>query len=629
MGGIAGILDKRGLQDLEKHAILQMLRAISHRGTIQSLQRCGLNVLLGGLSEKDDKHFEKIAFDESEGICVVMDGEIFFEGNRSSGLCNQAKSDAEVLLSTYLKNGMDFLDGIDGSCSIAIWDSNQDTIILIRDRLGTKPLFYLVQQDLFVFASEIKAILESSVYEPSVNPIPLNNFLSYGYIPAGDTMFEAIHQVKPGTILMWKEGEVVEKSYWKFTYHPDQSERPESYYEEEFLKIFESAVAKRLKRFPEAGAFLSGGLDSSAVVAMMHKLKGNSLEVFTAGFKEKAYDEIDEAKIFSDSLCLDHYATIIDFDRSLPELLQKLVWHHDAPFADTSAIPSYFAAKLAKEHVDVVFTGDFPDQLIGGSGHHVLALDRERHDPLWKKGLKNKKLNRLISSLPLSAGGATLFDKIKRSLYRESFSLEEQRIILGMPIPPLLKRCLYSPDLLEVNKEYDPLEIARSLYKEVEDEGLLNKLLYFDIYSYAPDDLMVKVDRMTSAHGLTAISPFYDRRFVEFMATVPADLKIRGQNRKYIMREALRPMLPEQTLNKKKQGFAMPIGEWLINNLSDYVRDVLLDSRTLNRGYFNKKFMRKMVGSFLAGKTDYASGSEAAIISLITLELWHRMFVDR
>ena len=160
------------------------------------------------------------------------------------------------------------------------------------------------------------------------------------------------------------------------------------------------------------------------------------------------------------------------------------------------------------------------------------------------------------------------------------------------------------------------------------DANLLLNLLYFDILSYAPYDLMVKVDRMTQAHGLTAISPFYDLEFVEFMATVPTHLKIRGTERKYIMREVLRPLLPEQTLNKKKQGFAMPIVEWLINNLSDYVRDVLLDSRTLNRGYFNRKFMRKMVENFLAGKTDYASGSEAAIISLITLELWHRIFID-
>jgi len=158
---------------------------------------------------------------------------------------------------------------------------------------------------------------------------------------------------------------------------------------------------------------------------------------------------------------------------------------------------------------------------------------------------------------------------------------------------------------------------------------LLDKLLYFDILSYAPDDLMVKVDRMTQAHGLNAISPFHDLELVEFIATVPPHMKIRGENRKYIMREALRPLLPEHTLNKKKQGFAMPIGVWLVRNLSDYVRDVLFDSRTLNRGYFNKKFMKQMVENFLAGKTDYASGNEATIICLITLELWHRIFIDK
>ncbi|MCG2829980.1 MAG: asparagine synthase C-terminal domain-containing protein, partial [Desulfobacteraceae bacterium] len=497
-----------------------------------------------------------------------------------------------------------------------------------RDRMGYKPLFYLRLNNGIVFSSEVKAILASGLYEKSVNLRALNYFLSSGYVPNPDTMFDSIKQVKPGHILICKDGNIVEKPYWKFVYRQDEQDKSETYYKNKFLEIFEGSVSKRLKRHPDAGAFLSGGLDTSAVVSIMHKLKQSPFKVFSAGFEEDQYNEIPEAKMLADHFGLEHHTITVQFDNDFPSLLEKLVWYHDSPFADTSAIPSYYAAKLAKEYVDVVLTGDFPDQLIGGSGHHALALSRELNDPVWKRMFRNSKLNQLVARLPWRAGGNTLLDKTKRYIYRETFSLEEQRIVQNMPIPPLLKRCLYSPDMLEMNKEYDPLNIAKSIYQEVDDASLLDKLLYFDILSYAPDDLMVKVDRMTQAHGLTAISPFHDLEFVEFMATVPTHLKIKGNERKYIMREALRPLLPEQTLNKKKQGFAMPIGEWLINNLSDYVRDILLDPRTLNRGYFNKKFMRKMVENFLAGKADYASGSEAAIISLITLELWHRIFID-
>lgn len=631
MGRFVGIQLKHGKTDVWPDVIDRMLAQIHYRADVIMKQRCGLNVFFSIAYCKNVSASKQIVgFDESKELCVCLDGDVFFNGVDTEAFSSyKVNSDAENLLALYEAYGIDLLRKIDGSYAIAIWDGSANKLVLVRDRIGSKPLFYINTNNGFVFASEIKAILDSELYEKSVNLQALNNFLSYGYVANPYTMFDSIKQVKPGHMLICQNGNIIEKPYWKYSYRHNEQDESETYYKDKFLEIFECSVLKRLKRHPDAGAFLSGGLDTSGVVAVMHKLKRSSFKVFTAGFKEDQYNEIPEAKLLAGHFGLEHHAITVKFDEDFPSLLEKLVWHHDTPFADTSAIPSYYAAKLAKEHVDVVLTGDFPDQLIGGSSHHALALSRELHDSVWKRMLRNSKLNQLVARLPWRAGGNTFFDKAKRFLYRETFSLEEQRIVQNMPIPPLLKRCLYSPDMLEVNKKYDPLNIAKSIYQEVDDAGLLDKLLYFDILSYAPDDLMVKVDRMTQAHGLTAISPFHDLELIEFIATLPTNLKIRGNERKYIMREALRALLPNQTLNKKKQGFAMPIGEWLINNLSDYVRDILLDSRTLNRGYFNKKFMRKMVENFLAGKTDYASGSEAAIISLITLELWHRIFIDK
>ncbi len=535
--------------------------------------------------------------------------------------------DESSLISLYKTMGPDFITRIDGSFTMSVQDRKK--LILIRDRCGTKPLFYLKANNDIVFSSDIKAIIKSPYYSNrNVNLMSLNNFLSYGYIPHPETMFEGIRQVKPGHMIIWENGNLEEKPYWKFKYNPGTHIKTEKEYTETFLEILEGAVSRCMDKHPDAGAFLSGGLDTSSVVAMMHKLTEKPFKVFTAGFHEKKYNEIEDAKILSDHLSLDHYTTLIDFTDDFPDFLKELVRHHDEPFADTSAIPSYHVAKLAREHVGTVLTGDFPDQLIGGSGHQVMAMSKEQNDPIYKRLLRNKGLNSFVCALQMRAGSTSFLDKLKRALYRETFSLEEQRVLLNMPVPPQLKQCLYSKDLLEINRRYDPLNIAREIYKEVPNESLLNKILYFDITSYAPDDLKTKVDRMCSANGLNAISPFHDLELIEFIATIPVDMKIRGSNRKYIMREALRPFLPEHTLNKKKQGFAMPMAEWMVLKMSDFVQDLLFDAKTLNRGYFDKGFLKTMVTNYLNHKTDYATGSEATIISLITLELWHRLFID-
>jgi asparagine synthase (glutamine-hydrolysing) len=337
-------------------------------------------------------------------------------------------------------------------------------------------------------------------------------------------------------MLIYEVGRITEKVYWKCKYVYDKPEKSDSYYIDHFCSILKAAISKRINRYPDAGVFLSGSLDSSTVVTIMSELNDQQFKVFTAAFEEKSWNEVNDTKIVDDHLGLKHHIIKIKFKRSFPDLLEKLVWLYDAPFGDTSAIPTYFAAKLAKDHTDTLITGDLPGQLFGGSDHHINIPYREKHDPIWKKILRKKRLNNIIIKLSLRAGEATISDKIKRLLYRETFPLEEQRILLGMPIPPLFKNCLYSAGLLEINKKDDPLESARSLYSEADSEVLLDKLLYFDTLSGAPDGLMVKVERMTAAHGLNVTSPFRDMDFVEFVSALLIHLKVCGENRKYILR---------------------------------------------------------------------------------------------
>ena len=628
MGGIAGIRYFVDSQKFDAQELLEaMLETIQHRAPYSQMHNSHEGISFGVRYHHLEKLSGAMVYDKARDILAIVDGTIL-NYREDYGFKGQFNNDAEIILKLYKKEGDNFLNNIDGQYAIAIWDGKEKRLLLARDRVGCKPLFYTTFDNGVVFASEIKAILATKLCPKSVDLIALNNFLSYWYVPNPDTLLNSLKQVRPGHLLLIEGGNIIEKSYWKFTYKQDEKDHGEAYYKEKFLEVFINSVSRCIKRYPDCGAFLSGGLDSSSVVAVMHELKQAPFKVFTGGFKEEQYNEIGDAKVVADHLDLDHHSVIVELQKDLPQLLEKIVWYHDAPFVDTSAIPSYFAAKLAKEHVDVVLTGDFPDQLMGGSGHHVAFMSRCQSDPFIYGLLRNKMFNYIVTRMPWSSGSTSTIDRLKRMIYRETFPLEEQRIIMNMPVPELLKRCLYSSEMKKMNRENNPLNYARSLYQEVDDYGLLDKLLYFDTLSYATDDLMVKVDRMTAAHGLIAVSPFHDLELIEFIAALPEKYKMKNFVGKYIMREALRPMLPEYTLNKKKKGFDMPVEEWLVKNNGQYVKEILLDAKTLNRGYFNKVFMARMVEDFLNMKTDYASGSAATIISLLTCELWHRIFVD-
>ena len=626
MGGIVGIRYASDESD-EKLLVEKMLQSISHRAKHCLVDNSLDSVCFGARYHGRENQSQSVAHDKLRDVLVVIDGDIFkFPEDISF---TGAEGDAEAVVRLYRKYGLGFVDKIDGSYAIAIWDGKKEQLLLVRDRLGFKPLFYTRQGNSFLFSSEIKAILQTGLCEKRVDNKAVDSFLSYWYVPNPDTMFETVHQVRPGHVLILKNGNIEHKEYWKFEYNHPEIFEDEKFYQEKFLDVFLTAVSRRLKKYPECGAFLSGGLDSSGVAAAMYQIKQSPFKVFSGGFKEKEHNEIGDAAIVADHLGLEHLTTIIQFDSDFPALLEKIVYYHDSPFSDTSAIPSYFASKLAKENVDVVLTGDFPDQILGGSGHYIKALKFQENQNFINRIFQSSFCNYVVRQLPLSSGTATFFDKIKRKIYRDTFSIEEQRIITNMPVPELMKPCLYSKEFLKIHKNNNPLFFAKSIYDSVKNYNLIDRMLYFDTLSYAVDDLMVKVERMTSANALIAISPFHDIDFVEFVASLPSYLKIKNMEGKYIMKKAVKHLLPDHTLKKEKKGFDMPIEAWLIQKNPDYVRDVLFDSTTLNRGYFNKNFMHKMVNDFINQKTDYASGSAATIISLITLELWHRLFVDK
>ena len=574
--------------------------------------------------------FVKIKKDQVNNVVVLIDGDIFdIDESVPEKIRKETVSDPELILQLYGIYGNRFCELIDGSYAIVLYDGAKDQLLLIRDRFGTKPLFFRHEKEAFFFSSRVKNLVEMAQGEARVHLDAINLFLSYGYIPNPATMFEDIKQVKPGYRIVIRNGMAIEESYWTFVYGPVEAKYSEGEYVEEFWSLFKNSVSKRLQRKPEAGAFLSGGLDTSGTVAVMQELKGEGFKVFTAGFRENAYNEIGDAESLCAKLGLDSFSVLIDYEKNFGELLERLVLYHDAPFHDTSAIPTYYVAKLAGEHVRDVFTGDFPDQLIGGSTHHIQTLNWKENDNIWKKVMRSKHLNDLAVLWAPSAGTPSLTNKIKRALYNITFPYEEKMIICNMPVPPLLKNYIYGKKMRGINRNCDPLDIARQCYGEVERESLLNKILYFDMAFFAPDDLMVKVNRMCSANQVNAFSPYHDKKLVEFVGKIPENMKVCGSETKYILREALRPLVSKELLRREKKGFGMPIEDWLRRFLHQYVRDLLFDSKSLNRGYFDKKALKNVVEGFLSGNTDYATGSHSTIVSLITLEIWHRLFVDR
>ncbi len=625
MGYVAGLIDL--VSDINKTEANKinssMQKALSQRSGAHAIYSLFVNGFINAGTECKEKG-NCFFSDEETGCIVALDGEIY---NALDDVEKSSQGDAERIGKWYRDYGEAFVGKLDGVFSFAIWDGKNRKLILARDRFGTKPLYVYRNNDIVLFASEIKALFSSGLYEPQVDLLSVDMFLTYGYIPAPKTMFKDIFQVLPATVVTLSHTEIREKQYWSYGEGIAKNNDPKDY-PEQFEHLLKESIQKRVKRHPDAGCFLSGGLDTGIVVALRAEMQTKKFPVFTLGFHEKEYNEIPEAELVAHKYNLSHFSQQVSFEENFFDLLKKLVWHHDSPFTDTSAIPSYMVAALARECVDTVFTGDFPDQMLGGSGHYMLALENSRRMSICKKLLRDKTVSKFIRSIPSKSATKSIGDRFKRALYRETFPPEMQQILLNMPAPPLFKRALYSQDFRKLCAGHDPLEMAKNSFLECPKTDLLSRMLYFDMSYYAVDDLMVKVDRMSAAHGLCTISPFHDNALAEFAWQLPSSWKIRGNERKYILRRVAAEKLPQQILEKKKQGFAMPINSWLISKLGSEVESLLGSNHSLSRGLFDPVFIKQLLRRFLAGKTDYASGSEGLMIALITLELWYQTYFD-
>ncbi|MFC2091761.1 asparagine synthase (glutamine-hydrolyzing) [Elusimicrobiota bacterium] len=615
-----------------------MIEVQRHRDDSSVIMQNGNDYAVGMVSRHNDIYVktkpEKIHNHTSDGIYAFVDGVVLdvpkhFAYFKDLGFSIQEPTCSSIVKAVYMKWDMDFMSHLEGEFACAVWDENNRKLVLARDPYGHKPLHYYADSSRFIFASEIKGILKGGI-SAEIDIIAFSDFLSLNCIPYPATIFKNIKQVSPGDMMIITAKGVTNRKYYEHKFNVDGSLNLEDSVSQVSNEI-KNAVKKRMVG-KDIYCFLSGGIDSSALISFAAELSSQPVNAITCSFAESEVDELDYAIEMAKHVGAKHQHVVAKPD-SFFDMLDTLVYHHDSPFTDTSSYPTYYAAKLARKFTDVILTGDGPDQTMGGSGHHVFAL---RNDLFAERNRALQSVYRFTAELLnkfTREPNSTVFSKIVRKLYRDSYSPVHAAYDLRSFFPNMVKKFICTDDLWNIHLENDPYRYPESWFQEVSGEDNINRYLYADIKFYVVDDLMIKVDRMCMAHGLETISPFQDIQLAKVVNKLPGKYKINfslnGEiTTKYILKKVCENRFPKSILTKKKQGFGIPLEKWLRHDKGQYLQDILLDTKTLNRGYFKKRNVIKYVQDFLSGRGDYYYASASAIVGLITLELWHRKYID-
>ncbi len=606
----------------------QMCDLIEHRGPDDqgSLVENGVALGMRRLAIIDLATGRQPISNEDGSIWIVFNGEIYnFRELRELLLARghrlRTRADTETIVHLYEDEGERCVERLRGMFAFAIWDRRERKLFLARDRVGKKPLHYTIANQTLVFGSEIKSILQYPGVEREVNLQAISDFLSFGYVPDPATAFVGVSKLPPGHTLTFKDGHVRVRRYWNFDYSGDPASqsvrRPEAReedYVERLRELISESVRVRLESEVPLGAFLSGGIDSSVVVATMAREMGRPVKTFSIGFSDAGFDELHYARIAARRLNTDHHEFVVNPD--VCRLVEEIVWHHDEPFADVSSIPTYVVSKMAREHVTVALSGDGGDEVFGGYERYVVDRRRRLYDriPAFLRG----GLAHISRSLPQGAYGKRFLRNISlepAARYVDSVTYFDRDAQLD----------LFSEDARRALAGYDPSERFEKSFAEPSSSSRLDHLLYLDSKTYLPGDILVKLDRMSMANSLETRAPLLDHRLIEFAQTIPASLKLRGLETKYIFKRAAAGLIPDEIIHRPKQGFDVPIRRWFNNELRELLDDTLNDRRARERGDFDHRSVLSILDEHRRGVRDRSRH----LWGLLTLELWRREFIDR
>lgn len=620
MCGIFGIYLASPDRVVELGVLEAMGAAIRHRGPDDDgfLVDGPLGLGMRRLSIIDLKTGHQPIHNEDGSVQVVLNGEIYNYRELAQRLLEQGHhlytaSDTEVIVHLFEEYGRSCVDHLRGMFAFALWDRKSRTLMLARDRLGIKPLYYSQTPAGVIFGSELKSILEFPGFRREISLTALRAYLRYGYVPEPLAIFEGVLKLAPGHVAIVRDGRTVAvSSYWDsapFFEAPREVPSEEALCEQLRTELAD-AVRSHLVSDVPLGAFLSGGIDSSLVVAFMARELGRSVKTFSIGFEEDGFNELPYARLTAALLGTDHHELIVRPESV--DLIERIAAHFDEPFADPSAIPTYLVSRLAREQVKVVLSGDGGDELFAGYDRYTVDRRRAGYDRLTTLGAAG--LARWISQrLPETAPG-------KNYLFNISLSRMDRYVDSVSHFAPLRQRALLSEGLTATGLAGNPDPFAPHISRS----RLLDfptRLQYLDLETYLPGVILTKVDRMSMAHSLEARVPLLDHVLVEFAARIPSHYMLRGDTTKYILKRALEGVLPPEILNREKQGFAVPLRHWFRGELDGYLRDVLLGADSLGHGYFNRQYVEDLVDLFArTGKPECLT----RLWALLVFEIWYR-----
>ena len=632
MCGICGVaLSSRSGAEVERSTIERMRDVITHRGPDGAGMFVQGRIGLGHrrLSIVDPEAGQQPMATDDGAIQIVYNGEVYNHPEISQRLEAEGHHyhthcDTESVLKLYELHGSQMPTHLRGMFAFAIWDQKRETLFIARDRFGVKPLYYAVTDDgSLYFGSEIKSILASGVIGGTFDQTSLPEYLSSHSTFGTGTMFKGIQRLEAGHTLTWRDGVITIEKYWDLSFaHEGEDTRDEAAVIAQYDEMFRDAVRMRLMADVPLGTFLSGGIDSAAITAVMASLIEEPVRTFSVAFAEREANELEYARMVAKKFGTEHREVIVsaaEFWDALPQM----IWHEDEPIAHPSSIPLYFVSKLAAEHVKVVLTGEGSDEVLGGYNRYRVTMYNMRYGSAYERIVPDGGRSLVRGAIDSLPRGSKIRQKLNRTfltlpadittLYMDNFAVFSRQRLAG----------LWSPMMKEKLGQLSPYATAEQYYESSDAHTMLNKLLYVDTKTYL-HELLMKQDQMSMAASIESRVPFLDHKLVEFAARMPEGMKVRGMTTKYVLRRIMTGVLPPEILSRRKMGFPVPIAAWLRGPYRHVLDEFVLGHRARARGLFDEEALKRLVASHVSGEANHSE----RLWSLINLEMWQRMQFD-
>jgi len=628
MCGICGLIDFSSNSDIKKKILSDMCAAMKHRGPDDEGIYIKGGAALGHrrlkIIDLTESGHQPIS-NENGKLWMAFNGEIYNHKDLRKELENKghvfkSRTDCEAVLHLYEEYLQDCVKYLRGMFSFAIWDDNRQSLLLARDRLGKKPLLYTYSKGVFCFASEFLALIESGLIKKEIDYNAIDHYLAFGYIPAPLTIYKDVLKLLPAHTLILKNEKITISQYWQINYQ-QKIEISEENAQKEIISRLKEAIGVRLYSDVPLGVFLSGGIDSSTIVALMSEMVSKKIKTFSVGFEEKGYSELRYARNIAKKFNTEHYEFIVK--PNALKVLPLLVERYGEPYADSSSIPTYYVAKTTKDYVSVALNGDGGDEIFAGYERYqgMVAAQSYQRLPGFLKTISAG----IVRCVPDSINPKNRLRNLKRFTHALSLNPAERYFRwLGVFDDKFKNESLYTQEFKRNIVNANPLNYIISYFKNFKELNIIDLVSMVDVNMTLPNDYLVKADIAGMANSLEGRSPFLDHKLVEFVVSLPAEYRMKGFIKKYILKKAISGLVPKENIYRRKMGFGVPVGEWLRGELKTFLCEIILSEKSLKRGYFNAQAIKDMVNLHICKRGNYTF----QLWALLMLELWHQRFID-